>query len=214
MTLRKCLILRRLAQRGLEGRRALIQPSCDLITPSIVAASPGVISPHASAVVTAFIARDTFCGDGSSISPLPTAASDGKEHLTGRSLHRGSTRSRHSFIANMSPASAAQGFYTPALRVNPRASPLFREPRRRPAGLPDCPGWNSRLRPRAGGRGTISSLIELLSRRCVFQLIYGIRHCVNSNRDRPRPLMTRARSAEIAVSPVRRADRFSRRSKC
>ena len=33
MALRKCLILRRLAQRGLEGRRALIQPSCDLITP-------------------------------------------------------------------------------------------------------------------------------------------------------------------------------------
>jgi hypothetical protein len=29
-----------------------------------------VISPHACAVVTAFIARDTFCGDGSSISPL------------------------------------------------------------------------------------------------------------------------------------------------
>src|SRR5262245_53043103 len=45
----------------------------------MVAASPVVILPHASAVVTAFIARDTFCGDGSSISPLPTAASDGSE---------------------------------------------------------------------------------------------------------------------------------------
>jgi hypothetical protein len=121
-----------------------------------------VISPH--------IARDTFCGDGSSISPLPMAASDGGENVTGRSWHRGSSRSRQSFIANMSPASAA----STALRVNPRASPsskvaaasvaLFREPRRRPAGLPDCPGWNSRPRPRAGG-GTISSLIALLSRR-------------------------------------------------
>jgi hypothetical protein len=58
-----------------------------------------VISQHASAVVTAFIARDTFCGDGSSISPLPMAASDGSENVTGRS-----------FIANMSTA----------LRVNPR----------------------------------------------------------------------------------------------
>jgi hypothetical protein len=34
-----------------------------------------------TAVVTAFIARDTFCGDGSSISPLPMAASDGSETL-------------------------------------------------------------------------------------------------------------------------------------
>jgi hypothetical protein len=44
--------------------------------PAIVAGSPGVIAPRASAVVTAFIARETLCGDGSSISPLPTAASD------------------------------------------------------------------------------------------------------------------------------------------
>jgi hypothetical protein len=136
-------------------------------TPAIVAASPGVISPHASAVVTAFVARDTFCGDGSSISRLPTAASDGSENVTGRSWRRGSTRSRHSFIANMSPASAA----STALHVNPKASPsskvaaasiaLFREPRRRPAGLPDRPSWSSRLRPRAGD-GPISSLTELL----------------------------------------------------
>jgi hypothetical protein len=81
------------------------------------------------------------------------AASDGSENLTGRSWHRGSTRSRHSFIANMSPASAA----SMTLRVNPGASPsskvatasvaLLREPRRRPAGLPDCSGWNSGRRP-------------------------------------------------------------------
>ena len=31
----------------------------------------------------AFIARDTFCGDGSSISPLSTAASDGREKFPG-----------------------------------------------------------------------------------------------------------------------------------
>jgi hypothetical protein len=36
-------------------------------TPAIVAASPGVISPLASAVVTGLIARATFYGDGSSI---------------------------------------------------------------------------------------------------------------------------------------------------
>ncbi len=37
--------------------------------------------------------------------------------------------------------------------------------------------------PRAGGRGTISSLIKLLSRRCVFRVyIYKIWRCVNSNR--------------------------------
>jgi hypothetical protein len=84
-----------------------------LVDLAIVAASPGVISPHASAVVTAFIARATFCSDGSSISPLPMAASDGSENVTGRSWHRGSTRSRHSFIANISPASPA----STALRV-------------------------------------------------------------------------------------------------
>jgi hypothetical protein len=39
--------------------------------------------------VTAFIARDTFCGDGSSTSPEPMAASDGSEDVTGRSWHRG-----------------------------------------------------------------------------------------------------------------------------
>jgi hypothetical protein len=94
----------------------------------------------------------------SAVSPLPTAASDGSENVTGRSCHRGSTRSRHRFIANMSPVSAA----SMALRASPRASPssklaaasvaLFREPRRRPAGLPDCPGWKSRLRPRGRHR--------------------------------------------------------------
>jgi hypothetical protein len=104
--------------------------------------------------MTAFIASDTFCGDGSSISPLPAAAGDGRENVTGRSWHRGSTRSRHSFIASMSPANAA----STALRVSPRASPssnvaaasvaLFREPRRRPAGLPDYPLEQPPARPR------------------------------------------------------------------
>jgi hypothetical protein len=149
-----------------------------LVDPTIVAAAPGVISPHASAVVTAFTARDTFCGDGSSISPLPTAAGEGRENVIARSRHRGSTRSRHSFIASLSPASAA----STAPRVNPRVSlsskvaaasvALFREPCLRPAGLPDCPGWNSRLRPRAGSGGTISSLIELL--RVVAQFVFII----------------------------------------
>jgi hypothetical protein len=120
----------------------LIQRLFDLITPSIVAASPGVISPHASAVMTGFIARHTFCCEGSSISPLPRAAGDGSENVTGRSWHRGSSRSRQSFIADISPASAA----STALRVSPRLSlsskltassaALFREPRPRPAGLP------------------------------------------------------------------------------
>ncbi len=119
----------------------------------------------------------------------------------------------------MSPASAAQGFYTPALRINPRASPsskvaaasvaLFREPRRRPAGLPDCPGWNGRLRPRAGGRGAISSLIELL--RVVAYCVsiyteYGIASIAIARA--PRPLTTRARSADMGVWPVRRAIAF------
>src|SRR5262249_5026125 len=54
----------------------------------------------------------------------------------------------------MSPASAA----STALRVNRSASPsnkvaaanvaVFLEPRHRPAGLPDCPDWNSRPRRR------------------------------------------------------------------
>jgi hypothetical protein len=75
------------------------------------------------------------------------------KRVTGRSRHR---RLRHSFIANMSPASAAieQG----------RGGERHLVSGRRPAGLPDCPGWNSRPRPRAGGRGTISPRIA----RCVF----------------------------------------------
>jgi hypothetical protein len=32
--------------------------------------------------VTAFTARDKFCDDGSSVLPLPTAASDGSENAT------------------------------------------------------------------------------------------------------------------------------------
>jgi hypothetical protein len=78
----------------------------------------------------------------------------------------------------MSPASAA----STALRVDRRASPsnkvaaanvavVFLEPRRRPAGLHDCPDWNSRPRPRAGGRGTTSSLIESLS-QVAYVLLY------------------------------------------
>jgi hypothetical protein len=58
-----------------------------------------VISPQASAVVTAFVARDRFCAEGSSISPLQMAASDGRGNVTWSSWHRGTTRSRHSFIA-------------------------------------------------------------------------------------------------------------------
>jgi hypothetical protein len=46
--------------------------------------------------------------------------------------------------------------YAKASKVTAASVALFREPRRRPARLPDCPGWNSRLRPRAGG-GTIVS---------------------------------------------------------
>ncbi len=122
------------------------------------------------------------------VSPLPMAASDGRENVTGRSRHRGSTRSIHSLIANMSPASAA----STALRVNPSASPsskvaaasvtLFREPRRRPAGLPGCPGWNSRLAhaPAAAAQSRRSSSCFRVV--AYFVYIYEIWHCVNSNR--------------------------------
>ena len=56
-------------------------------------------------------------------------------------------RSRHSFAAS---------------------DALFREPRRRPAGLPDCPGWNSRLRLRQRRHKPVAHRI---SRRWQF-LIY------------------------------------------
>jgi hypothetical protein len=93
--------------------------------------------------VTAFVARDTFCGDGSSISPLPMAASDGRENLTGRSWHRGS---QHVAGERCLDGSARQ----PSSKAVAARAALLREPRRRPDG------WNSRLRPSAGG--TIWSL--------------------------------------------------------
>jgi hypothetical protein len=46
------------------------------------------LAPQASAVVAAFIARDTFCGDGSSISPLSMAASDGRENVVAEACRR------------------------------------------------------------------------------------------------------------------------------
>jgi hypothetical protein len=112
--------------------------------------------------VTAFIARDTSCSDISPISPLAAVAMNGRRQRTGSSRHRGSRRSRHSFIANMSPASAAASVA------------LLREPGRRPLGLADRPGSNGRPypRPRPGaGRGQISSLIEEHSPLRVFFLL-------------------------------------------
>jgi hypothetical protein len=122
---------------------------------------------------------------------------------------------QHPFETQLHRQHVAASAASTALRVNPRASPsskvaaasvpLFREPRRRPAGLPDCPGRKSRLRPRAGG-GTISSLIVSLSPRRVFRFrIYGIWHCVNSNRT-PSALITQARSADIALGAERVVD--------
>jgi hypothetical protein len=124
------------------------------------------------------------------------AASDGSENLTGRSWHRGSTRSMHSFIANMSPASAAQGFYTPALRLNPSASPsskvaaasvaLFREPRRRPAGLPDRPGWTAacaRAPAAAVQSRRPSSRFRIVAYFVSIYIYIYIIWCVNSNHD-------------------------------
>jgi hypothetical protein len=64
---------------------------------------------------------------------------------------------------------------------------LFHGPRRRLAGLPDCPGRNNRLRPRASG--TSRSLIKLRRVGTHFVFIYEIWHCVNGNQLRSAPAM-------------------------
>jgi hypothetical protein len=112
---------------------------------------------------------------------------DGRQNVTGRSWHRGGTRSRHGFIANMSPASAA----STALRVNPQGFVIEqsrRGERRLVSGaLPPARGiaWLPRLeQPPALARRRRCNLVahRVASRCCVFRVyIYGIWHCVNSN---------------------------------
>jgi len=66
MALSKFLILRCLAQRGLEGRRALIEPRCDLITPS----RAGVLLGHKKLDTTALYTRVAISTIGQVTSPL------------------------------------------------------------------------------------------------------------------------------------------------
>src|SRR4029077_17581555 len=131
------------------------------------ATSPGVISPPASAEVTASIARETSWGDGPQLFPVRAASIGGRVNLTVRSRHGGSTRSMQSRIAVGSPPSTI----STALRVNASDSPassaaaasvaLLREPLRRPPGLPDRPSSNGRPRARPGGFGKIRLLIAI-----------------------------------------------------
>jgi hypothetical protein len=117
-------------------------------------ASPGEMTPPASAAVTAPIA--------SAISAALLIG--GSANSTARS--RGKIRSRHSRIANGSPARAA----STALRVSVSASlassfwaaivALLREPNRRPAGFPDCPLGNGRPRTRSDGFSATLSTIR------------------------------------------------------
>jgi hypothetical protein len=101
-----------------------------------------------------------------------------------RSSYRGTTRSRHSFIANMSPAGAA----AMALRVNPRASPAPARRRR---------------------HNLIAHRIALPSLRIS---IYGIRHCVNSNRGRLGPKFETEKPVAIAPSPSADSGRWPDRN--
>src|SRR5208282_2756925 len=84
--------------------RALLLGGCDrphegFDHPAILSASPGVISPPASAEVTAFIACETSRDDGPQISPGRVPPMGGRRNLTVRSRHGGSTRSMQSRIA-------------------------------------------------------------------------------------------------------------------
>jgi hypothetical protein len=107
--------------------------------------------------VTAFAAAET--------SLAPSIA--GRASLTARSRQTGRMRSMQSRSATGSPASAN----STALRVNASDSPssstaaasvaLLREPRRRPAGLPDRPF--SKGRPRTRRRGLSSSSAIVIS---------------------------------------------------
>src|SRR6516165_2598441 len=129
-------------------------------TAAIVAASPGVISPRASAGVTACTAAEISA----------TFSIGGKVKLTVRSRHRGRIRSVQSRIGVGSPSRAS----STALRIRASDSPtssaaaasvaLLREPVRRPAGLPDRPFSNGRPRTRPGsfGNGTSDMVIPLV----------------------------------------------------
>jgi hypothetical protein len=110
---------------------------------AILPASPGVMTPAASAAVTAFMAR-----------AMSAALSiGGSANLTERSRQGGRMRSIQSRIAVGSPASAI----STARRVKPSASPssstaaasvfLLRAPAGRPAGWPDRPFANGRPVP-------------------------------------------------------------------
>src|SRR5271165_1061393 len=83
----------------------------------------------------------------------------GSANLTVRSRHGGRIRSRHSRMAVGPPTSAKSiAFWVkasdPASSNAAAASvALFRDPARRPAGLPDRPFWNGRPRGSPGGFG-------------------------------------------------------------
>jgi hypothetical protein len=135
--------------------------------------------------VTAFIARDTFCGDRSSISPLPTAASDGGENVTGRSWQRGAapaqTQLHRQHVAGErrldSSARQPKGFTIEQPGRGERRLVSGAPPPAR--GIANCPGWNGRLRPRpaAAAQSHRSSSCFMLLRI----YLHKIQHCVNSN---------------------------------
>ena len=131
-----------LAPTGAGGCSAPIARRHASTKPATAAASAGVIRPSATAARTALIALAAswalvIVGTANSIS---------------RSLRGGTSRSMHSRSAVVSPASAS----STAFRVRASASPSsndsaaiverLREPRGRPAGLPDWPGRNGRPR--------------------------------------------------------------------
>ena len=124
---------------------------------AIVAAAPGVITPPASAEVTAFIAAAmpwTF-------SPPALSRGSTLDRRQGELHHAVAAgrqeRSRQSRNAVGSPTKAN----STALRAKVSASPassaaaaiavLLRQPTRRPSGLPDRPFSNGRPRTRPGG---------------------------------------------------------------
>ena len=94
--------------RRLDSDRSLVRPVAAASAGMPEGSTPRHTTLDSSAMRGRFgiAAPATFCGDGSSISPLPTTASDGEESMTGRSWHRGSTGSRHGFEAALAGSRA------------------------------------------------------------------------------------------------------------
>jgi hypothetical protein len=123
--------------------------------------------------------------------PLPASAENLQENF--------SSRLNKSIRRMVSPQPSAGAVYrSQSSEVAAASVALFREPRRRPAGLPDCPGWGHNPIPH-----------RVASRRCAFRAY--IRNMALRQQQSRSVAHDPSRISRDCGRPVRRADRCSRR---